>query len=319
MLPMKIVNNLSVALCFLLLITSCGPSWAPPDEHIEPLTMDYKKEVIQILTRKMNERYVDVEKAAQLESHLNDLMTEGFFDEVDSLKAFKSLIQKEGQALLDDQHFYLKTRKELDKMMARGKDSKGPPENRTEILDDNIALIKISSFVSNASKIKKFMNLANDADACIIDLRNNRGGCPGCVRNVCNYFFDEATHINTLVYRDGEDFTEEESWTEVLSHSKLTDKPVYVLINNNTASAAEEFAYDLQARKRAIIVGSKSRGASNPGSMEQINGNIFVFVSSGRPVNPVTKGNWSKGIQPDIAIDDDLALEKAIAMFKERL
>ena len=316
---MKILNNFSIAFCLLLFITSCGPSWTPPEENIEPLSMDYKKEVIRTLTEKMNAQYVDVKKAVQLESHLNSLMQKGFFNEVDSLIAFKSLIQKEGQALLDDQHFYLKTRKELDQMMARGKGSKGPPENRTEILDDNIALIKIGSFVSNASKIKKFMNLANDADACIIDLRDNRGGCPGCVRNVCNYFFDEATHINTLVYRDGERFTEEESWTEVLSHSKLTDKPVYVLINNNTASAAEEFAYDLQARNRAIIVGSKSRGASNPGNMEQINGNLFVFVSSGKPVNPVTKSNWSKGIQPDVAIDDDLAFEKALSLLKERL
>ncbi|WP_376769546.1 S41 family peptidase [Paenibacillus plantarum] len=47
-----------------------------------------------------------------------------------------------------------------------------------------------------------------------------------------------------------------------------TNKPVYILTSRNTCSGAEEFAYSLQAIKRVKIVGDRTRGGANPGSVK---------------------------------------------------
>jgi retinol-binding protein 3 len=41
-------------------------------------------------------------------------------------------------------------------------------------------------------------------------------------------------------------------------------------------------------------------------------GNFSIFVPTGRPINPITKTNWEGvGVQPDVVVPPDKALEKA--------
>src|SRR5205814_4826890 len=77
-------------------------------------------------------------------------------------------------------------------------------------------------------------------------------------------------------------------------------------------SAAEEFTYNLQTQKRAIIVGETTGGGAHPGGPQPINDHFAVWVPSGRAVNPITKTNWEgTGVKPDIEVPADQALKTA--------
>jgi len=94
-----------------------------------------------------------------------------------------------------------------------------------------------------------------------------------------------------------------------------------VLTGRFTGSAAESFAYALQAEKRATLVGEQTAGAGNPGSgMTSLPGGFSAFVASGRVVSPVTGTNWEGvGVKPDVAAAADTALRVAHVMAVERL
>ena len=93
------------------------------------------------------------------------------------------------------------------------------------------------------------------------------------------------------------------------------DKPVYVLTSDRTFSGAEEFAYNLQTRKRATIVGDTTGGGAHPGGMRRVTDHFGVWVPSGRAINPITKTNWERvGVRPDIAVAADQAHIQAVVL-----
>lgn len=96
-------------------------------------------------------------------------------------------------------------------------------------------------------------------------------------------------------------------------------KRAYVLVGPETYSAGEEFAYDLQALKRATVVGTKTRGGANPGGLTNSGSNFFVVVATGRAENPITHTNWEGvDVLPDIQAAPDVAESTAITLAKGR-
>jgi hypothetical protein len=163
-----------------------------------------------------------------------------------------------------------------------------------------------------------------DADAIILDLRNNGGGSPAMVGYLVSAFTAaDAKIYNEFHRRDG---SYPERPAEAFAKPML-DKPLLVLISGRTASAGEAFAYTLQAARRATIVGETSAGAANPGGMFPIADGFNIFISTGTPINAVTGTNWeSVGVKPDVAVRADhalvraqiLALEAALAQGKNQ-
>ena len=70
------------------------------------------------------------------------------------------------------------------------------------------------------------------------------------------------------------------------------DKPIYILTSHTTFSAAEEYAYDLQALGRSTIVGEITQGGANPGQPFELAAYFTVLIPIGEAVNPTTKTNW---------------------------
>jgi Peptidase family S41 len=69
-------------------------------------------------------------------------------------------------------------------------------------------------------------------------------------------------------------------------------RPLYLLTGPETFSGAESFAYELQARKRAVVVGARTRGGAHFSPGWWVTPHVALSVPSGRPVSPVTGGNW---------------------------
>lgn len=149
------------------------------------------------------------------------------------------------------------------------------------------------------------------APSLIIDLRDNGGGSPGMVGYLVQQFVaDPARIANRFKSRRGPDRLELSP--VALTHAPRVDVPLFILVSARTGSAAEALAYTLQAAGRAVVVGERTGGAANPGSIHRTADGFRIFISGGTPLNPITSANWEGvGVAPDIAVPQADALRTA--------
>ena len=93
--------------------------------------------------------------------------------------------------------------------------------------------------------------------------------------------------------------------------------PLYILVSSRTASAAEAFAYHMQASERGVIIGEQTRGAANPGAEMYIGHGFTVFLATHSSADGVTGENWEgTGVTPDFPTTADAALAQAIELIE---
>lgn len=194
---------------------------------------------------------------------------------------------------------------------------------KTEVLPGNIGYLAIDRFwmdtIYGKETLKSALQFVANTRALIIDVRNCGGGSQDAVNLLCGYFLEKATHINDMYDRAAKTTTE--YWTRPdKSFTKMTNKPLYILINSKTFSAAEEFCYDMQCIKRASIVGEISGGGAH-GTFSRDAGFGFVLaLPYSTAINPITKTSWEKvGVKPDIETSSAKALEKAEMLILDSL
>ena len=193
---------------------------------------------------------------------------------------------------------------------------------RTERLEGNLGYIKLDMFgrldVCGPKATEAFAALG-DVDAMIFDLRDNGGGRPEMITYVESYLFAKRTHIYDMYDRTDNKATS--IWTNPdVPGKKLATQPVYVLTAARTFSGAEAFAYDLQSVKRATIVGEVTGGGAHPTHPVPLDAHFVLMVPSARPINVVTKTDWEgRGVQPDVKVPADQALDKAKQLAAARL
>jgi hypothetical protein len=193
---------------------------------------------------------------------------------------------------------------------------------KAEQLDGNVGYVRLDEFADPAicgSTAQAAMTFLAGTRALIVDLRENGGGKPDMVALVASYLFDRRTHLNDLWTRHTD--STQAFWTQdsVAGRRFGRDKPVYVLTSAHTFSAAEEFAYDLQALKRAMIVGETTAGGAHPASEGRIDDHFVLMVPWGKAINPVTGTNWEGvGVQPDVKVPASEALAAAQKPLRER-
>jgi len=178
---------------------------------------------------------------------------------------------------------------------------------RADRLKGNIGYIKLLGFLPpEMFKIGAddvMAKLAN-ADALIIDMRDNHGGDPAAVSYFVSFFVKAGApvHVNDIVWRQAKTNTYHR---QVFSTSGVPaafgNKPIYILIGPGTFSGGEEYSYDMQTLKLAQLVGETTGGGANPGRTWPLGFGLSIFVPNGRSENPVTKTNWEGvGVHPDI-------------------
>ncbi len=190
------------------------------------------------------------------------------------------------------------------------------------VLPNNIGYLKFDAFMSPdicASIASAAMAFLAHTSALIIDLRENSGGDPAMVSYIATYFFDKPIHLNDMYIRKND--STRQYWTlPAVPGERLASQPVYVLTSKNTFSGAEEFSYDLQAQKRATIVGEVTGGGAHPIHGYTVAEYFTLEVPEGRPINPVTHTDWEgKGIVPEIKTEANDALAAAEKLATEKI
>jgi C-terminal processing protease CtpA/Prc len=195
---------------------------------------------------------------------------------------------------------------------------------RVEYLEGNIGYIDLRMFAPLSEDAWQTMGsaigLVANTDALIVDMRHNGGGSPGTIAAFSSYFFDHRTLLNTMYWREGDRTEEFWTYTEVVGRRYGEEKPIFVLTSSFTFSGAEEFCYNLQTRKRAVIVGEVTGGGAHPTRRYQLNETFGVMVPIGRAINPITRTNWEGGgIKPDVEVPGERALDEATRLAREKL
>jgi hypothetical protein len=159
------------------------------------------------------------------------------------------------------------------------------------------------------------MTLLAESRALIIDLRRNGGGDGSLGLLIAGYLLDGARPMSGTYDRPTDKHTPSATPVWVPGRRFGPDKPVYVLISKETFSAAEAFAYDLQALKRVTVVGEPSGGGAHPFVYRRLSEHYVLSLPEGRSINPVTGKDWQGvGVIPDVRVSAELALEEALRL-----
>lgn len=167
-----------------------------------------------------------------------------------------------------------------------------------QMLDNSIALIEILQFnTPTAEEFKTILDKAiNDgAEKFIFDVRNNPGGALDAIVDVLDRILPDGPIIR-IVSSDG-------SERVISSSNKATlDAPMVVLVNNNTASAAELFTSALRDYNIATIIGEKTYGKGTMQSIRYLPDGSGISISTNM-YNPPYGDNYEGiGIIPHIEV-----------------
>lgn len=193
---------------------------------------------------------------------------------------------------------------------------------KIERLPGNIMLLDLRVFPPPAMAGDVFaaaLSVVAQGDALIIDLRNNAGGMETS-RLLMGYLLEGGQPLSGEYNRPANRHSAGVSPDWVPGRRFGSAKPVFVLTSRKTFSAAEAVAYDLQALKRATIVGETTGGGAHPFEYRRIHPHFAVDLPEGRSINPITGGNWQDvGVKPDVAVPADQALDVALKLARDAI
>lgn len=188
---------------------------------------------------------------------------------------------------------------------------------RIERLPGNIMLLDLRVFPPPAmggDVIASAMSVVAQGDALILDLRNNGGGAE-TASLVLGYMLPGGSQLGGTYDRPTNTNRHYSSPDWVPGRRFGDSKPLYVLVSRKTFSAAEAVAYNLQALKRATIIGERTGGGAHPFEFRRVHAHFALDLPEGRSVHPVTGGNWQGvGVKPDVEVPADQALERAVEL-----
>ena len=174
---------------------------------------------------------------------------------------------------------------------------------KSEIKDDSIAYIRISSFTEdvddavNKAIIDAKKKLKNKLLGIVIDVRNNPGGLLDQAVDVSDLFLEKGEIVSTRSRNESDT-------VKFMANEGDVAKglPIVVMINEGSASASEILAGALQDHHRAIILGERSFGKGSVQTVIPLRDYGAMRLTTARYYTPSGRSIQAKGIEPDIEV-----------------
>lgn len=290
-----------------------------------PLDATARAEIVEALAQKLASNYAIAEAGDQMAKAVRSELAAGAYDRIPSPEEFARELQTDVRAVVDDKHLRVTFDGARAVAGPRGPlpgmpDVRNGAIGRLQVLPGNIGYMEVSGVPSRAnSAVDAAFAFLRNTDALIIDLRGNGGGSPDTVAYYMSYLSEGAPYSVVRMYgRQGVTF--ESKTTDLGDKSYGAKKPLYVLTSRLTFSGGEEFAYDVQAFKRGVIVGETTGGGANPGGPQSLVHGFTVFVPTAVVKHPATGASWEGvGVKPDVPVPPALALVEAHRLAAESL
>lgn len=267
--------------------------------------------VLQAAASAVQAQYLDEAEAARIADALRSWSAQQrYADSCSDSAAFSARLNQDLDMF--DGHFHVErvdaAAGQDDWLMAWRADarSNGAGVREVRVLEGNVGYLRLSTFYPLDLARPKFaaaFTLLADTDGLVLDLRQNGGGDDASADLLVRTLLDAKIGAVQQLDQRG-------PRTPVpLPPASLPVylKPLVVLIDRRTGSAAEFVAYSLQTLGRARIVGTRSGGAAHMfGDPVLLPDGYQISIPDRQPINLRTGGNWEgTGVRPDVAGGDD--------------
>ena len=172
------------------------------------------------------------------------------------------------------------------------------PSVRSTVIGDHVLYVRIYSFGSSTASDFSSALTANlsTAESMVLDLRDNPGG-----------FVDQAAEVISDFVASGETFEEHGRGGSIERHNvsgkhPAASIPLVVLVNGNSASAAEIVAGSLQVHGRAKLVGAKTFGKGSEQQDFPLGDGAYLHLTIKRWYLPNGTTIDHVGLTPDLGI-----------------
>jgi tetratricopeptide (TPR) repeat protein len=289
----------------------------------------YKNLVLQEIDSLLQAKYVLPDKAAEYATRFREKYETGCYDSYTDQGEFAKQVTADLRQITGDEHVTFRVIESSDVGETPRSSLHHPvryhvlgiKENRgfskLEWMEGNIGYLDIRRFY-NFSDVRRLvvgaMDFLSNADAIIIDLRENGGGSGDYLSS---YFLEYPTQLNSWYSRE-DDFLKEFWTTGDIGAERLTEVPLFLLTSERTFSASESFAYDMKVRKRATVIGEPTRGGAHSVDLYEVGDQFEIYIPTARAINPITKSNWEgTGVVPDVAVPSESALDTATVLARK--
>lgn len=190
--------------------------------------------------------------------------------------------------------------------------------------DKNIGYIYMNGMdEADPNKIDGVVDALKDYDAIIFDIRNNGGGTDSFSKRIAGAFADGSHLAYTVETRNGpehDDFDEKtEFYAEPVGDNQYL-KPVMILTDRYTVSAAEIFLLHMKEFEHIVQIGDSTSGDFSDTSSDRFLPNGWVYgysimqflLPDGSSLDGI--GNvpdvYIKNTEADIDAENDLVMER---------
>jgi hypothetical protein len=308
-----------------LVVAGLAKAQQPQPQQLTPAA---RRAVLDSVGRAMLAYYVFPDTAKLMVASLEHRRSGGGFDTLVNPNALAAEITKELRRVHGDSHLRIvydtaeaKRAADTTHREARDQSSRDRKANfyfsQSRILPGNIGLIEFSQFADTSTEARKTVHAAMqfvaNADALILDLRENRGGSAAMAGEIGSYFVNGRVHTSDSYNRLTNRWTEgwDENRPEITGGIYL-GMPITVLASRWTFSGGEALAYGLKYGRGARIVGRPTAGGAHVVRRVALGNGFVGFIPYIRGVNVVSKTDWEgTGVLPDVEADAPDALLKA--------
>ena len=174
----------------------------------------------------------------------------------------------------------------------------------SKLVENKVGYLRLRAFNENSSyQLKKEILEIEKNDELvgyILDLRNNPGGLLSQAVKISDFFLENGEIVSTKGRKNREN-------RKFFANKgdKINGKPLIVLINNGSASAAEIVAGALQDQKRAVLLGETSYGKGSVQSIIPLRNKGAIRLTVSKYYLPSGKSISEVGVIPDIKIEEE--------------
>jgi len=174
----------------------------------------------------------------------------------------------------------------------------------SEKIKNKIGYLRLRAFNENSgSQLKKEISKIEENKKMvgyILDLRNNPGGLLTQAIKISDFFLENGEIVSTRGRKNSENRKFFAKKGDVIK-----GKPLIVLINNGSASAAEIVAGALQDQKRAVLLGETTYGKGSVQSIIPLKNRGAIRLTVAKYYLPSGKSISDIGVVPDIEVEED--------------
>jgi C-terminal processing protease CtpA/Prc len=214
----------------------------------------------------------------------------------------------------------------------RRSEQEAPCVSDTRVLPGNVGYIKLDNFSSAtvATEMKQAFRKLAKTNGIVLDMRDNHGGFIDAAHDVFSMVMDEGVFTSYNGFLDGavdnQSYVLKRAHWNIMKNGKIAtekrkpniigNKPLAVLVNEDTRSAAEMLAGALRDNDRAVVIGTQTYGKGVLQDAFELGDDILMKVVTAKYFLPDGTNIHGTGLTPNIEVagSEQAQLNRAVRL-----